>query len=147
MTNKRVKSFEKIFDIGHVTEFNNMELAEQITIIKEVLERVFTDSKLNYQDTSIVGYRLYRSPLANRIFQTVLFDKETNNPYYLMIVKNSSNERENGEGFVPIIYDLKNNTLATDKPITDIHDSYFIIKDHDFNMMIEQIEEDSGKKK
>ncbi len=138
--NKIIKSFERIFDIGHIGEFNNLELAEQIAIIKEILGRVFTDTKLNSQDKSVIGYRDDKSPLANRVYSTVLFDKENNDPYYLMIVRNSLKERENNEGLVPILFDLKRNTLSTDKSMIEIYDSYFIIKENDFKLMIEQVE-------
>jgi hypothetical protein len=141
ITNKIVKSFERIFDIGHKTEFNDMELGEQISIIKEILERVFTDTKLKYNDPSVTGSRQDRSPLFNRVFQTVLIDKETKDPYYLMIVRNSANEKQRNEGLVPIIFDLKRNTISKNKPITDIYDSFYIIKDSNFKLMIEQIED------
>lgn len=146
LTNKIVKSFEKIFDIGHVGEFNNLSFGEQIPIIKEILQRIFTDSKLKSQDETVVGYREDRSPLQNRIFATVLFSKETNDPYYLMIVRNSLKERENKEGLVPIVFDLKRNTLSTDMSMTDIYSSFFIIKDNDFKIMIEQIEAQNRNK-
>lgn len=142
ITNKIIKSFEKVFDIGHIGEFNNLELAEQVEIIKEILARIFTDSKLNVQDPNIVGYRKERSPLKNRIYSTVLFNKETNDPYYLMIVRNSLLEKDSKDGLVPIVFDLKRNTLSTNISMTDIYDSYFIIKDQDFKLMIEQIEKE-----
>ena len=145
LTNKIIKSFEQVFDIGHIGEFNSLETVEQITIIKELLTRIFTDSKLNYQDKTITGYREDKSPLNNRLFQTVLFDKETHYPYYLLIVRNSLEEKERKEGLVPIIFDLKRNTLHTDKSMIDIYDSFYIIKDNDFRLMIEQIEKDNTK--
>ena len=140
ITNKILKSFERIFDIGHVGEFNSLELLEQIDIIKDVINRVFTESHFNKQDPTVPGYRDDKSPLANRIYSTVLFEKETKKPYYLIIVKNSQNEKDNNEGFVPILFDLKNNTLTTDRSMIDIYDSFHVIKDRDFNLMIEQIE-------
>jgi len=143
ITNKIIKSFEKIFDIGYIGEFNNLELGEQIEIIKEILQKIFTDQKLSVQDPNIVGFRPDKSPLSNRIYSTVLFNKETNDPYYLIIVRNSLIETETKEGLIPILFDLKRNTLSTNKSMIDIFDSYFIIKDHDFKLMIEQIEESS----
>ena len=145
LTNKIIKSFEQVFDIGHIGEFNYLETAEQITIIKELLTKIFTDSKLNYQDKTIIGYREDKSPLNNRLFSTVLFDKENKDPYYLIIVRNSLNEIERKEGLVPIIFDLKRNTLTANISMTDIYDSFFIIKDNDFRLMIEQIEKDNIK--
>ena len=140
ITNKIIKSFEKIFDIGYIGEFNNLKLAEQVEIIKEILSKIFTDQKLSVQDPNIVGFNPEKSPLANRIYSTVLFNKETNDPYYLMIVRNSLLEIEAKEGLVPIIFDLKRNTLSTNMSMIDIYDSFFIIKDHEFKLMIEQIE-------
>lgn len=140
ITNKIIKSFEKIFDIGHIGEFNKLELAEQIDLIKEILLRVFTDPKLNIPDPNVPGYKTEKSPLFNRVYSTVLFNKETNDPYYLMIVRNPSLQMDVNEGSVPIVFDLKRNTLTTDMSLTDIFDSFYIIKDRDFNLMIEQIE-------
>lgn len=140
ITNKIIKSFEKIFDIGHIGEFNKLELAEQIDLIKEILLRVFSDPKLNIPDPSIPGYKPEKSPLFNRVYSTVLFNKETNDPYYLMIVRNSSLQMDIDEGSVPIVFDLKRNTLSTDISMTDIYDSFYIIKDNDFKLMIEQTE-------
>ena len=146
ITNKIIKSFEKIFDIGHVGEFNKLELAEQIDLIKEILLRVFSDPKLNIPDPSIPGYRPEKSPLFNRVYSTVLFNKETHDPYYLMIVRNSSLQMDINEGSVPIVFDLKRNTISIDMSMTDIFDSFFIIKDNDFKLMIEQTEEDNKSK-
>ena len=140
ITNKIIKSFEKIFDIGHIGEFNKLELAEQIDLIKEILLRVFSDPKLNIPDPSIPGYKPEKSPLFNRVYSTVLFNKETNDPYYLMIVRNPSLQMDIDEGSVPIVFDLKRNTLSTDISMTDIYDSFYIIKDNDFKLMIEQTE-------
>ena len=140
ITNKIIKSFEKIFDIGHIGEFNKLELAEQIDLIKEILLRVFSDPKLNIPDPSIPGYKPEKSPLFNRVYSTVLFNKETNDPYYLMIVRNPSLQMNIDEGSVPIVFDLKRNTLSTDISMTDIYDSFYIIKDNDFKLMIEQTE-------
>lgn len=140
ITNKIIKSFEKIFDIGHIGEFNKLELAEQIDLIKEILLRVFSDPKLNIPDPSIPGYKPEKSPLFNRVYSTVLFNKETNDPYYLMIVRNPSLQMDMDEGSVPIVFDLKRNTLSTDISMTDIYDSFYIIKDNDFKLMIEQTE-------
>ena len=147
ITHKLIKSFERVFDIGHHTDFNDLELAEQIAVVKEIINRVFTDSKLRYQDPSVIGFKKDEdNPVANRIYQTVLIDKKTSSPYYMMIAKNAANERERGDGLVPIIYDLKNNTLSTDKSLSEIYDSYFIIKDNDLKMMVEQIESEEKKK-
>lgn len=140
ITNKIIKSFEKIFDIGHIGEFNKLELPEQIDLIKEILLRVFSDPKLNIPDPSIPGYKPEKSPLFNRVYSTVLFNKETNDPYYLMIVRNPSLQMNIDEGSVPIVFDLKRNTLSTDISMTDIYDSFYIIKDNDFKLMIEQTE-------
>ena len=140
ITNKIIKSFEKIFDIGHIGEFNKLELPEQIDLIKEILLRVFSDPKLNIPDPSIPGYKPEKSPLFNRVYSTVLFNKETNDPYYLMIVRNPSLQMDIDEGSVPIVFDLKRNTLSTDISMTDIYDSFYIIKDNDFKLMIEQTE-------
>ena len=143
ITNKLIRSFERIFDIGYIGEFNKLELAEQLDIIKEILLKVFSDPKLNIPDTNIPGYKPEKSPLFNRIYSTVLFNKETNDPYYLMIVRNPSLQMDINQGSVPIVFDLKRNTLTTDMSLTDIYDSFFIIKDNDFKLMIEQIENKS----
>ena len=142
ITNKIIRSFEKVFDIGHLTDFNHLELAEQIEIIKDLLPRIFTDTKLNIKDLNIDEYNEKKSALNNRIYSTVLFHKETNDPYYLLIVKDSLLEKSNsqGKGLVPIIFDLKRNTLSTDKSMTEIYDIFYIIKDKDFDLMVEQIE-------
>ena len=95
----------------------------------------------------MTGYRDDRSPLANRVYSTVLFEKEEKDPYYLIIVRNSQNEKDRKEGFVPILFDLKRNTLTTDRSMIDIYDSFHVIKDRDFNLMIEQIEGSNRNKK
>lgn len=144
ITHKIILTFNKIFDIGHKTEFNNLELSEQITIIKEILELILQDIKVDF---SIPNYNKEKSPMRNRILTTVIFDKNTHKPYYLMCVKNTKIEQINLSGFNPIIYDMQENTIDTHKSLVDIMSDYYVIKDADMKLMIEEIDREVTENK
>lgn len=132
LTNKLIYAFETIFDTGHKTAFNDIGLAEQVVIVKELLEIILSDIK---RDDNLPNYDDQKSPLRNRIISTVLFDRETKNPYYLIYVKNT-NYGDNAN--VMLVYDFKENKLYTDKSPIDVLSDYYVIKDADMRLIIEE---------
>ena len=144
LTHKIIHSFNSIFDVGYKTSFNDLELAEQVTIVKEILEVVLADLRV---DESIPNYNYMKSPVKNRILSTVIFDKKTEKPFYLICVKNTTSDIAENNGYTPIIFDMKDNNLITDKSIVEIYNNYYIIKDAELKLMIEDsnsIQEDSN---
>lgn len=134
LTHKILHSFNNIFDIGCKNEFNKLELAEQVTIVKDILEVVLSDLKV---DESIPNYNHMKSPVRNRLLSTVIFDKKDNKPYYLICVKNTTSDISENNGYTPIIFDMKENIIITDKSIMEIYNKYYIIKDAELRLMIE----------
>lgn len=136
ITKKIYSSFKKIFDIGYKTSFNDLELAEQVAIIKEILEMVLQDVKA---DKRLPNYDARKSPIQNRLLSTVIFSKQDNKPFYLICVKKNKIEQTEMSGYTPIIYDLKENTISMNQSLTYILSNYHIIKDADIKLMIEEI--------
>ncbi len=132
LTNKLIYAFESIFDVGNINTFNNIGLAEQVAIIKELLEIVLSDIK---KDDDLPNYDDKKSPLRNRIISTVIFDKESKKPCYLIYVKNTS---YGDNANMLIVYDLENNKLYLDKSPIDIISDYYVIKDADMKLIIEE---------
>ena len=143
ISKKIMLSFNQIFDIGNKTIFNKLELAEQITIVKEMLEIILQDIKLN---KNVLFYDENKTAVMNRIFSTVIFDKITEEPYYLIYVKNNKLSKEQYSGNIPIIFDMKENKLITNISLTDILSKYYVIKDVNMKLIIEDIEKDELKK-
>ena len=137
ITNKIIYSFTRIFDIGTKSKFNEMNLAEQLVIIKEMLEIIFRDLEV---DKKIEGYDENKSAIRNRTLTTVVFDKRTKKPYYLLCAKSIPNTKTSKRSYTPILYDLTENKLITDKSMIDIWGNFYIIKDDDVKLMIENIE-------
>ena len=137
ITDKTIYSFTKIFDIGNKTEFNKMHLAEQLVIIKEVLELIFKDLDV---DRTSQGYDEQKSAIKNRTLTTVIFEKRSKKPYYLLCAKTIPKFEEDKISYRPILYDLSENKLITAKTMLDIWNNYYIIKDDDVRLMIENIE-------
>lgn len=138
ITHKIILTFKKIFDIGHKTAFNNLELAEQVVIIKEIVNMILQDIKVDYL---LPAYNKEKSPIKNRILSTIIFDKVTKKPYYLMCVKSTKIEQIDFAGFNPIIYDMQDNKLDTQRSLTEIMSKYYVIKDADMKLMIEEIDQ------
>ena len=132
LVHKLIYAFNSIFGIGYKSDFNDIGLAEQVVIIKELLEIILSDIK---KDENIPDYNDQKSPLRNRIISTVLFDKVTKNPYYLIYVKNT---RYGDNSNIMIVYDLIANELYTDKSPIDIISDYYVIKDADMRLIIEE---------
>ncbi len=132
LTNKIIYAFNSIFDIGMKTDFNEIGLAEQVAVIKELLEIILSDIK---RDENLPNYNDQKSPLRNRIISTVLFEKETKSPYYLIYVKNTT---YGDNANMIIVYDLTNNQLYLDKSPIDIMSDYYVIKDADMKLIIEE---------
>ena len=132
LTNKIIYAFKSIFDVGNTTDFNKIGLAEQVTFIKELLEIVLYDIK---RDDDLPNYNDQKSPLRNRIISTVLFDRETKSPLYLIYVKNTK-YGDNANAI--IVYDLIKNELYLDKSPIDIMSDYYVIKDADMRLIIEE---------
>lgn len=138
LTNKIIYAFNSIFDIGQNNNpFNKMGLAEQVTVIKEILEIVLSDIK---KDDDLPNYDDKKSPIRNRVIGTVIFDKETKSASYLIYVKNT-NYGENAN--MLIVYDLEKNKLSLDKTPIDIMSDYYVIRDADMKLIIEEFA--SGK--
>ena len=78
-----------------------------------------------------------KSPVRNRLLSTVIFDKKDNKPYYLICVKNTTSDISENNGYTPIIFDMKENIIITDKSIMEIYNKYYIIKDAELRLMIE----------
>ena len=135
LTHKILTSFTSIFDIGNVMEFNGLDLAEQVAIIKEIMNITLQDVK---EDVNILEYDKKKSPIANRILSTVVFNKETGSPFYLMCVKNNKSDMAQNNGLNPILFDLKNNKLITNQSMLQIYNDNFIIKDASMRLMIEE---------
>ena len=125
LTHKLLVSFKEIFDVGHRRGFNKLFLAEQIVIIKEILSIIVQDTKISIQD---------------RLFCTAMFDKKTHNPYYLICVNNIENNNKTHTEYSPILFDLTENRLITNKTLLEIYDEYYVIKDDKMKLMIEEIE-------
>ena len=125
LTHKIMLSFEEIFDIGHKTKFNDMEIAEQVIIIKELLDSVIQE-KVNIKDQMLC---------------TVVFNKESKKPYYLICVKNFDYYKYKNLAYTPILFDLKENKLITDKSLAEIYDENYVIKDANLKLMIEEIDD------
>ena len=138
ITNKIIYSFTRIFDIGTKSKFNEMNLAEQLVIIKEMLEIIFRDLEV---DKKIEGYDENKSAIRNRTLTTVVFDKRTKKPYYLLCAKSIPNTKTSKRSYTPILYDLTENKLITDKSMIDIWGNFYIIKDDDVKLMIENTEQ------
>ncbi len=133
LTNKLVYAFNNIFDIGHKTLFNTIGLAQQVVIIKEILEIVLND--LNKKDFDLPNYNEKKSPLRNRILSTVLFKKDSKMPFYLIYVKNT---KYGDNANAMLVYDLINNELYLDQTPIDIISDYYVIKDADLKLIIEE---------
>ena len=136
-------AFKQIFDIGNKTIFNDLELSEQIPIVKEILEIILQDVKEN---KNLILYDDSKSPVMNRIFQTILFDKESLKPYYLFYIKNNGINNTNN-GNIPIMFDMKENKLITNVSLMDILSKYYVIKDVDLKMIIEEVNNKNEIKK
>ena len=134
ITHKIIYSFNQIFDTKFRTDFNDLKLAEQVSIVKEILEIVLSDLKV---DESISNYDFSKSPVKNRILSTVIFDRKDNKPYYLMCVKNTKSDISKNNGYTPIIFDMIDNKIKTDKTIIEIYENYYIVKDDELKLMIE----------
>ena len=78
--------------------------------------------------------------IKDQILCTVVFNKETKNPYYLMCVKNFDYYKYNNLAYTPILFDLKENKLITNKTLAEIYDENYIIKDANLKLMIEEID-------
>lgn len=142
IANKIIMAFTKIFDIGYKTEFNDLYFGEQIVIIKEILDAIFEDLTV---DKNIPGYDDTKSAIRNRVLTTVIFDKKTNKPYYLLCPRKITTSSMISTEYLPIIYDLKENYLITNLSIINIWNNFYIIKDSYVKLMLEDIEE-KGKK-
>jgi hypothetical protein len=143
ITHKIIYSFNQIFDTRYRSEFNDLGLAEQISVVKEILEIVLSDLKV---DESIPNYDYSKSPIKNRVLSTVIFDRNSHKPYYLMCVKNTKSDISYNNGYTPIIFDMIENKIYTDKTVIDIYENYYIVKDDELRLMIEDptnIEENS----
>ena len=143
IANKIIVSFTKIFDIGYKTEFNNLYFGEQIVIIKEILDAIFDDLTI---DKDIPDYDDTKSAIRNRVLTTVIFDKKTNQPYYLLCTRKITTSSMTSTEYLPIIYDLKENRLITNLSIINIWNSFYIIKDSYVKSMLEDIEEKVKKR-
>lgn len=58
ITNKIIYSFTRIFDIGTKSKFNEMNLAEQLVIIKEMLEIIFRDLEVDKKSKDMMKINL-----------------------------------------------------------------------------------------
>lgn len=134
ITHKLIYSFNQIFDTNYRSEFNDLELAEQISIVKEIMEIVLSDLKV---DGSIPNYDDSKSPVKNRILSTVIFDKDSHKPYYLMCVKNTKSDISQNNGYTPIIFDMIENKILTDKTVIELYEDNYIVKDDELRLMIE----------
>ena len=132
LTYKLIYAFNTVFDVGHSNQFNNIGLAEQVAIIKELLEVFLSDIK---RDDDLPNYNEKKSPIRNRIISTVLFDKESKAPYYLIYVKNT---KYGDNANMLMVYDLTHNHLYLDKTPIDIMSDYYVIKDADMKLIIEE---------
>lgn len=134
---KLYRSLGKILDVGHITDFNKMGLAEQITVMKELIKIVLKDVGAN-QD-SVPLFRPSKSNIENRIFSTVLIDKnDPDHAYYFIMVKKLLNDNSSNNGWKSMIYDFKNNTIKFQLP-SDILNKYHVIKDDDLKLLIEEM--------
>lgn len=140
ITSKIITSFTKIFDIGYRTPFNDLYFGEQVVIIKEILNIIFCDLTI---DKNIPDYDENKTAIMNRTLTTVIFDKETLQPYYLMCTRKVLPDSNGSTIYMPIIFDLKNNQLITNLSIIDIWNYFYIIKDSYVKLMLEDIEEKS----
>ena len=116
ITHKLIFSLKRVFDIGCVSDFNKLGLAEQIAIVKNVVNSVFAKEN------------------PKRVLQCVIFDNKTQKPYYLLqAIK--ANEEDGGS--IPIIFDMENNKLITELTVTDILSRFTIAKNIDLTLAIE----------
>lgn len=128
--NKIVICFKKIFDLGSHTEYNDLPLFDKIIIIKEMLEIILQEIPV---DKSNPNYNYSKSPVENRIFSTVLFDKDENKPFYMICIND-----QNQNGVTPLLYDFTNNILYTNKSFVDITSNYNVIKNEALELLIEK---------
>jgi len=116
ITHKLIFSLKRVFDIGYMSDFNKLGLAEQISIVKNVVNSVFAKED------------------PKRVLQCVIFDNKTQKPYYLLQAIKTSEE---DTGSIPIIFDMENNKLITELTVTDILSRFTIAKNIDLTLAIE----------
>lgn len=134
---KLYKSLGKILDVGHITDYNKMGLAEQITLIKELIDIILPDMRAD-KDT-VPLFRHEKSSVENRIFSTVILDKnDPNHAYYFIMVKKLIGDNSSVNGWKSMLYDFKNNTIKFEQP-SKILNNYYVIKDDDLKLLIEEM--------
>lgn len=134
---KLYKCLGNILDVGHITDFNKMGLAEQISIIKELMKIVLPEIKAD-KDT-VPLYRPDKSNIENRIFSTVILDKkDPDHAYYFIMVKKLIGDNSSANGWKSMIYDFKNNTFKFQLP-TEVLSNYYVIRDDNLKLLIEEM--------
>ena len=138
IAHKIYKTLSKILDVGHKTDFNNLGLAEQITIIKELFKIILPEVTASAETVPL--YNPLKSSIENRLFSTVILEKNVpSHAFYFIMVKKLIGDNSSANGWKSMVYDFKNNTI---KPIlpTEILDNYYVIKDDDLKLLIEEID-------
>lgn len=138
---KFFKLFPYIFECNNSpTDFNKMGYYEQVTIIRHVLDLMF--SELTPSNCSkIPNYQDQYSPAENRIHILPVLNKD--NREYSIVFNIVSSEKTNEEDYY-FLYNIKQNTFET-TDILDISLNYIIISNR-LKTKIEEIEENASFK-
>ena len=136
---KLITLFPKIFSANEIiTPFNKREYSEQIVIIKEILEIMF--SELNENNSKIDNYNDSYSAVFNRIQIYTVKNKETLNYSILFNVVGN-----NKSGNYYFYYNPKKNTFHV-ADILDVYQNYIIISER-FKSILDDIDFDTQIKK
>ena len=146
---KTVFAFEKIFDIGYKTNFNNLKFGEQIIIIKDVMDIIFSKLTINVEippekdeeknentaeknKDKKNSLEKPKSAIDNYTLKTAIISKDDNKLYYLIIIKNFVYPNH----AFSIIFDTENNRIIKNMSLFDIYAKFWVIRDDELNKMI-----------
>ena len=146
---KTVFAFEKIFDIGYKTNFNNLKFGEQIIIIKDVMDIIFSKLAINVEILPEKDEEKNENPteknkdkknslekpksaIDNYTLKTAIISKDDNKLYYLIIIKNFVYPNH----AFSIIFDTENNRIIKNMSLFDIYAKFWVIRDDELNKMI-----------
>ena len=125
--------FNTIFECNHrVNDFNKREYSEQVVLIKEIIEIMF--SELNYNNSNIKDYNKKYSATSNRIHVYPI--KKLDDGTY-SIVFNIVGDNKLGDYY--FFYDPKKNFFSS-ADILDIYNNYMIVSER-FKNRLEEVEE------